>query len=126
MHELSIVMSLLDVAGEELERQGGGRVLALHLTVGPLAGVVREALASAFEQARAGSAFEGCRLVIQETPILIDCATCGAVRAARSIQDIRCDHCGAPAEKIVGGRELELTVMELSEAPADGFAPADD
>ena len=55
MHELSIAMSILDLAGEEVERQGGGRVVAIHLRLGPLAGVVKTALCSAFELAREAS-----------------------------------------------------------------------
>ena len=41
MHELSIAMSILDVAEEEAERQGGARVVAVHLKLGPLSGVVQ-------------------------------------------------------------------------------------
>ena len=43
MHELSIAISLLETAEEEARRQGGGEVLALHLRIGPLSGVVSEA-----------------------------------------------------------------------------------
>ena len=41
MHELSIALSILDLAAEEAERQGG-RVAAVHLKLGPLSGVVKE------------------------------------------------------------------------------------
>jgi Zn finger protein HypA/HybF involved in hydrogenase expression len=41
MHELSIALGILDVAGEEAQRHGG-RVAAIHLKLGPLAGVVKE------------------------------------------------------------------------------------
>ena len=51
MHELSIAMSILDVAGEEVEHHGGARVEAIHIRLGPLAGVVKEALLSAYELA---------------------------------------------------------------------------
>ncbi len=49
MHELSIALSILDVAAEEAERQGNARVVAIHLRLGPLSGVVKGALLSAFE-----------------------------------------------------------------------------
>ena len=38
MHELSIALCILDMAGEEAERRGG-RVVAVHLKLGALAGV---------------------------------------------------------------------------------------
>ena len=44
MHELSIAMSIVDMAQEEAERHGGVQVQAVHLKLGRLAGVVKEAL----------------------------------------------------------------------------------
>ena len=49
MHELSIALSLLDQVAEEAERRGGVQVHAIHLRLGPLSGVVKEALLSAYE-----------------------------------------------------------------------------
>ena len=54
MHELSIALSILDLAAEEAERHGG-RVAAVHLRLGPLAGVVKDALVSAYDLAREGT-----------------------------------------------------------------------
>ena len=42
MHELSIALSLLDLVAEEAGRRGV-RVAAVHLRLGPLSGVVRDA-----------------------------------------------------------------------------------
>lgn len=119
MHELSIAMSLLDVASEEAQRQGGGRVLAIHLKLGPLSGVVKEALLSAFELAREGSEFDECRLVIQEVPVVIDCPTCQAQHPAQSVQEICCSVCGTPSMQLVSGRELEMVAMEICDEHAN-------
>jgi hydrogenase nickel incorporation protein HypA/HybF len=62
MHEVSIALSIVDAAAEEAERQGGGRVVAVHLKLGPLSGAVKEALTSAFELAREGSPLADCEL----------------------------------------------------------------
>ncbi len=35
MHELSIAMSILEIAGEEAERRGNAQVEAIHLKIGP-------------------------------------------------------------------------------------------
>jgi len=48
MHELSIAMSILDLAQEEADRNGGATVAAIHLKIGPLSGVVPQALESAY------------------------------------------------------------------------------
>jgi hydrogenase nickel incorporation protein HypA/HybF len=68
MHELSIALSIVDIACEEAERHGSTRVHATHLKLGPLAGVVRESLLSAYELACEGTPLEGSQLVIDEVP----------------------------------------------------------
>lgn len=120
MHELSIALSMIDVATEEAQRQGGGRVVALHLKLGPLSGVIPEALRSAWELACEASPLVGCRLVIEEIPITIDCSSCGVRGAVRSIQEICCAQCGTPAAQVATGREMEVTALELiDEEPAE-------
>jgi hydrogenase nickel incorporation protein HypA/HybF len=114
MHELSIAMSIIDVVEEEAARHGDAKVVAVHLKLGPLAGVVKEALLGSFEMAREGTALEGCNLLIQDMPIVIDCGKCQAKRSVVSIQEMCCSTCGAPAESVVGGRELEVSAMELA------------
>lgn len=72
MHELSIAMSIVEMAEEEAANHGV-RITAVHLKLGPLSGVVRDALLSAYEMAREGTALEGSRLVIEEVPIMVLC-----------------------------------------------------
>ena len=79
MHELSIALSLVDLAQEEAGRQGG-RVCALHLRLGALAGVVPEALLASYEMACAETPLEGSRLVIEEVPVVVFCPRCQAQR----------------------------------------------
>jgi hypothetical protein len=67
MHELSIANALVEVACEEAEHRGLGHILALHIRLGPLAGVVKEALLFSFDLAAAGTAIEGARLEVQES-----------------------------------------------------------
>ena len=67
LHELSIAMSMIDIASEEAARHVGARVTALHLKLGALSGVVKEALNFSYEIACQGTALEGSQLVIEET-----------------------------------------------------------
>ncbi len=118
MHELSIALSILDLASEEADRQGV-RVVAVRLKLGPLSGVVKEALLSSWELAREMSPLAGARLVIEPTPLLIRCPACGQERPAVSIQELCCRDCGAPAAEVVSGRELEVTGLEVIDDPAN-------
>ncbi len=113
MHELSIALSILELVGEESRRRGGAHVAAVHLKLGPLSGVVKEALRSAFEMAREISPLADCRLVIEDVPLVVHCAACGEDRTAVSPQQICCGVCGRPTPEIVTGRELEVFAMEI-------------
>ncbi len=67
MHELSIALSIVEGVEEELERQGGGRVCTVHLKLGPLSGVVKDALLFSYDLACEGTKLEGSRLIVVET-----------------------------------------------------------
>ena len=112
MHELSIALSILDLAGEE-GRDRGGRVAAVHVKLGPLSGVVKEALRSAFEMAREGTPLAQAELWIEEVPLVIHCSACAAERTPVATFELRCPDCGAWTNDIVRGRELEVSALEI-------------
>jgi len=115
MHELSVALSILDVAAEEARLLGAVRVVAVHLRLGPLAGVARAALVSAFALAREGSPLGDVKLVIEEIPVVAHCATCDAERAVPAALELRCPVCGAPTPEVVSGRELEIRALEVED-----------
>jgi hydrogenase nickel incorporation protein HypA/HybF len=65
MHELSIAVSLVEIATEEGGRLGG-RVCAVHVKIGQLAGVVKDALAFSYDIAAQDTPIAGSKLVIEE------------------------------------------------------------
>jgi hydrogenase nickel incorporation protein HypA/HybF len=113
MHELSIAVSLIDMAAEEAERLGV-QVEVLHLRLGVLSGVVREALLFSFDLAAEGTSIEGARLEIEEIPVVVFCPACGEERPLPGIQSFLCPVCGTPTPEVIRGRELELATMEVS------------
>ena len=117
MHELSIAMSIIDVASEEAERLDA-RVIAVHLRLGPLSGVVKEALLSAYELAREQSLLADSELIIKEMPIVAWCSTCKAERTIPSMQRLCCPVCDSPTPDVRGGNELEVSGLEIASAPA--------
>ncbi len=88
---------------------------AIHLKIGPLSGVVKEALVAAYELAAEQTPFADCRLVIEDVPILAYCSTCEAQRPVRSIQSFQCAECGAPVSEVLQGRELLVSALELAQ-----------
>jgi hydrogenase nickel incorporation protein HypA/HybF len=114
MHELSIAVSLVEIAEEEAERLGV-RVSAVHFRLGALSGVVKEALLSSYEMASADTALEGSRLVIEEVPVMVYCARCDEQRPLESVQLFRCSACGSPTPDVRQGKEMELVALEVEE-----------
>jgi hydrogenase nickel incorporation protein HypA/HybF len=113
MHELSIALSIVDLAEEESESRGNPRVVAVHLRLGLLTGVVKDALLSSYEMACADTRLAGSRLVVEEVPGAVFCPTCKMQRPVRSPEWFQCSECGGVASEIVQGRELEVIALEV-------------
>ena len=111
MHELSVALGILDVAGEEVERRGG-RVVAVHLKLGPLSGVIKAALLSAYDLAREGTPLAGAELVVEEVPLVVWCPACAAERTP-PFPELCCPTCGTPTPDVLRGRELEVVALEI-------------
>ena len=117
VHELSIAVSLVEVACEKAASLGDVRVEALHLRLGALSGVVREALLFSFDVAAQGTPLAGARLLITDVPLTVLCPSCaagtGAAGLPARVSDVR--YADAPDRR---GRDLELTALEVSEHAA--------
>jgi hydrogenase nickel incorporation protein HypA/HybF len=114
MHELSIALSIIEGAAEEAARHGG-RVIAVHLRLGQLSGVAKDALLFAYGLACEETPLAGSRLLIEEAPVVVFCSHCATERTLASIQSLCCPVCGALTPDVVQGRELELVALELSD-----------
>ncbi|MGD0303359.1 MAG: hydrogenase maturation nickel metallochaperone HypA [Candidatus Acidiferrales bacterium] len=115
MHELSIAMSIVEMAEEESQRNGGLRVTSVHLRLGTLAGVVKTALLSSYELASEQSSVNGSKLVIEDVPGVVFCSACNARRPVSESEWFRCSTCGSLASELVSGKELEVVSLEVEE-----------
>jgi hydrogenase nickel incorporation protein HypA/HybF len=114
MHELSIAMSIVDMALEEAARRSV-QVDAVHLELGALSGVVKEALLFSYEAACGGTILEGSRLVVKHIPIEVFCPGCKLPKTLQSMQWLYCPDCGAATSEILHGKELVVTALELKQ-----------
>ena len=112
MHELSIAMSIVEMAQEEAQ-QRGVRVHAVHLKLGAMSGVVKEALLASYEMACDDTPLRGSRLVIEEVPVIVFCPNCNMQRSLSSIQLFCCGECGTPTPEVDQGKELEVVALEI-------------
>ncbi|HZJ45563.1 MAG TPA: hydrogenase maturation nickel metallochaperone HypA [Pyrinomonadaceae bacterium] len=121
MHELSIAMSMVEMATEESQRLGAERVTALHLKVGLLSGVVKDALIFSYEVACAGTPLEGSKLIIEDVPVKVYCPRCRSEKELDSIQLFACPACGELTPEVLEGRELQVVAMEIEEKHAEAL-----
>ena len=78
---------MIDMASEEARRRGGVQVIALHLKLGPLSGVVRKALLFSYQVACQNTPLEGSQLIIEDVQVTVYCPSCEAEKPLASIND---------------------------------------
>jgi hydrogenase nickel incorporation protein HypA/HybF len=113
MHELSIAMGIVDAALDESQRRGV-QVSAVHLRLGALSGVVKDALMFSYEVACQDTALQGSQLIVEDVPVIVFCAQCQQERQLMSVQLFACPECGVPTMDVRHGKELEVFALEVS------------
>lgn len=115
MHELSIVSSVVDSVTESLRSYPGARVTEVRLRIGALQSVVEDSLQFCYEIAIEGTPLAGSHLTVTTVPVTIHCAACSADAPLDSLQSFSCPRCGAPADDLRQGRELEIESIEIDQ-----------
>jgi len=116
MHELSIAYHLVELADTAAHKAGATKVIAVHLRLGAMAGVVEDALRFSFPLAAAGTRVEGATLTVESVPVRIFCVSCNAEQTLTSPSMLCCPICAAPAAHLIQGREIQLESIEIEEA----------
>jgi hydrogenase nickel incorporation protein HypA/HybF len=115
MHELSICRALVQEVEQVARTRSAQRVISVVVRIGPLAGIEPKLLRSAFPLACAGTLACGAELVVEWTPVRVQCRECGA-RAEVAHNSLACPSCGSWRIQVVEGEELLLTRVELERA----------
>lgn len=113
MHEVSLMQDALILAAQEAKRAGGTRVHRLMMQIGPLSGVVPEALSFAFEILAKGTMAEGASLEIEAVPIVCYCTGCAREFTPPDMY-CECPACGQVSLDVRRGREMQLSALEVS------------
>jgi hydrogenase nickel incorporation protein HypA/HybF len=109
MHELAIAESVVATVSENV---GAARVTRVVLEIGRLSGVAAESVSFCFDLCARGTALEGARLEIIETPGRARCRQCdGAVEIADGIGFCGC---GSADLEFLTGRELMVREVEVA------------
>ncbi len=115
MHELSIAMSIIEGASQEATSQGGARIHAVHLKLGPLSGVAKDALAVFLWTCLRRNTSGRFPIGDEEVTVVVFCPNCDREKTLDSIQRFCCPSCGTLTPDVVSGRQLELVAIEITD-----------
>lgn len=114
---MSIAQSILDIALEEIARQGCDRLDLIRVECGALAGVVPESLHFCFEALVRGGPHEAARLELVTIPLVLRCSACGETFGGEGQEALwlPCPACGAVSgHSVEQGKELQISHLEAS------------
>ena len=112
MHELSIALSILEIAESHARAQGASVIRKIKIRAGQFSGVEKDALEFSLEAARAGTLAASSIMEIEIVPVALECRWCGPVAACIEDFSLLCPDCSAVCT-VTAGRELEVEYIEV-------------
>lgn len=110
MHELSIVMSIVDIANDEAVKANVKSFSQIELTIGTQSGIVMEALNFAWKSGVKNSALENAKLVVHTVKAVSQCSDCGHKFEVDNLYD-PCPECNSLFTDVIQGKELKISAL---------------
>jgi hydrogenase nickel incorporation protein HypA/HybF len=107
MHEMSIALSIIDLASKQAREAGAREIKEVELDIGTMSGVELEALNFAMKVAVKNTMLEKSRIKINHITASAECLECGHAFNTRAILG-PCPECSALNTRIISGRELQV------------------
>lgn len=112
MHELSIVMSIVDTAEEQVKLHHATGVESIALEIGTLSGVDQHALEFAWELGVKNTVLENASYTINAIKGRAKCSDCDCEFEMKELYD-PCPICGEYLVHIVRGKEMKIQSIVL-------------
>lgn len=113
MHELSIVLNIIEIANDELHKHQAQIVEAIELEVGELAGIEFTALDFAWNAAVEHTILQNAIRTISQIEGKARCSNCGNEFGVFQRYE-PCPVCGEVFNEIISGQELKVKSLILS------------
>ena len=121
MPEHSLVRALLRQVENVQCESGGGQVVEIRVSLGPLSGVEPLLVQSAFEQVAPAILGDAASLVIDLVPLSAQCRAClNDFDLAELV--FRCPQCGGHDVRVTAGDEVQLVSVTIRQ-PEQSVAP---
>jgi hydrogenase nickel incorporation protein HypA/HybF len=115
MHELPITQSVLSIAVETAQQNGGGRVLAINLVVGEMASIVDDSVQFYFDILSKDTLAEGSALNFRREPATATCQDCQYQANVKPPIMPVCLQCGSSKLIVTGGKEFFIESIEVED-----------
>ncbi|NNM86751.1 MAG: hydrogenase maturation nickel metallochaperone HypA [Phycisphaerales bacterium] len=112
MHEMSLAVDLMELVKRYVPPSA--YLMTVTVRIGPMHGVVAEALQWAWSAVRGQSAWPQAKLVIETPPWRLSCPRCGRLWEPATV-DEHCT-CGSVHADIEGGDEFALVSVEVADS----------
>lgn len=113
MHELSIALSIVDIAEKEAAKAKARKVDLIELEIGTLAGIEFDSLEFVWPSAVKDTVLENAERKIKVIQGEAKCSDCGTVFKLDNIYDA-CPKCKSYLKGILKGKELLVKSLEIS------------
>lgn len=111
MHEVSIVMDMVEIIKENAEVHGLKHVNKVLMKIGEMTCIQESSIRFAFEAIAKGTPAEGAELIIEKVKATARCSNCGTVYEV-SFFNKQCSNCGKSSSTLITGYELSLEHLE--------------
>lgn len=100
MHELPVVLDIINVIKEEAQKRGFQKITKITLVIGELSSIVDESVQMYFEVAAKDTPCANAALVFEHRPAMLKCAACG--KEFPHEKSFCCPACGGDATLVKG------------------------
>lgn len=113
MHELSLVVNILEIAQEQMRNHRARDLEEIELEIGQLAGVEMEAFTFAWDAAVMNTPLQQTRRIIHEIPGKAICLLCDREFITDQLYS-PCPECGDYLNELIQGKELRIKSLVVN------------
>ena len=107
MHEMSIALSIIDLAAEQAKKASASKIIEIELDIGTMSGIEIEALNFAMEIAVKDSVLESAEIKINRIEAVSECMECGYIFTPEGFIS-HCPECMKKNTRIFKGKEMQV------------------
>ena len=107
MHEMSIALSIIDLAAEQAKKAAANKIVEIELDIGTLSGIEIEALNFAMEIAVKKTVLESAEIKINRIEAVSECLECGHIFEPEGFIS-HCPKCREMNTRVFKGKEMQV------------------